>query len=295
MFQDTGSDVGGRYPQRKSGMRLITQRSQVQILPPLQVKSQVSNLEPFGLAVAREDSAGNLRVRGPFSLRGGRASGVRDRTVTANAATGRGWMWVDSGVPSGPSEAVWSRMSLPAFDGAKKMAAPAAATGSRSPVSAVVPRFRPQRTPRARTYPALTGTAVRTTDGPMLVLVWVNVRPGGLTQGAMAARRVASRPAFKRVWPSSVGYVNAERTLTPCCHHSGAKWACHSQTIPWRSSLESRCRARIRSARAASRHRTRSRADSSTWVGTRTATISSRRSNRARCRASRASVLTLSP
>jgi len=39
-------------------------------------------------------------------------------------------MWVDSGVPSGPSEAVWSRMSLPAFDGAKKMAAPAAATGS---------------------------------------------------------------------------------------------------------------------------------------------------------------------
>ena len=74
-----------------------------------------------------------------------------------------------------------------------------------SSVSAVVPRFRPQRTPRARTYPALTGTAVRTTDGPMLVLVWVNVRPGGLTQGAMAARRVASRPAFKRVWPSSVG------------------------------------------------------------------------------------------
>ena len=34
-------------------MRLITQRSQVQILPPLQVK---------------------LQVRGPFSLRGGRAS-----------------------------------------------------------------------------------------------------------------------------------------------------------------------------------------------------------------------------
>src|SRR5450756_2485719 len=27
---------------------------------------QVSNLEPFGLAVARDDSAGNLRVRGPF-------------------------------------------------------------------------------------------------------------------------------------------------------------------------------------------------------------------------------------
>src|SRR5665648_691764 len=57
MFQDTGSDVGGRYPQRKSGMRLITQRSQVQILPPLQVKVQ---------------------VRGPFSLRGGRASDVLD-------------------------------------------------------------------------------------------------------------------------------------------------------------------------------------------------------------------------
>src|SRR5665647_2065891 len=76
MFQDTGSDVGGRYPLASSGMRLITQRSQVQILPPLQVKSQVSNLEPFGLAVAREDSAGNLRVRGPFSPRGGRASDV---------------------------------------------------------------------------------------------------------------------------------------------------------------------------------------------------------------------------
>ena len=63
----------------------------------------------------------------------------------------------------------------------------------------------------------MAGTTLRMTDGPMLVLVWVNVRPGGLTQGAMAARRVASRPAFKRVWPSSVGYVNAERTLTPCC------------------------------------------------------------------------------
>jgi len=61
-------------------MRLITQRSQVQILPPLQVRQQ---------------------ARGPFSLRGGRASCVRDRTVTANAATGCGWMWVDSGVLGG--------------------------------------------------------------------------------------------------------------------------------------------------------------------------------------------------
>src|SRR5665648_434692 len=87
--------------QKRNGTLLITQRSQVQILPPLQVKSQVSNLEPFGLAVAREDSAGNLRVRGPFSPRGGRASGVRDRTVTADAATGCGWMWVDSGVLGG--------------------------------------------------------------------------------------------------------------------------------------------------------------------------------------------------
>src|SRR5665648_901164 len=109
---------------------LITQRSQVQILPPLQVKVQVSNLEPFGLAVAREDSAGNLRVRGPVSPRGGRASGVGDRAVTADAATGCGWMWVHSGVLGGPSEAVWSRMSLPAFGAAKKTAAPAAATGS---------------------------------------------------------------------------------------------------------------------------------------------------------------------
>src|SRR5665648_148646 len=143
MFQDTGSDVGGRYPHRRSGMRLITQRSQVQILPPLQVKSQVSNLEPFGLAVAREDSLRNLRVRGPFDLRIEGASGVRDRTVTADAATGCGWMWVHSGVLGGRSEAVWSRMSLPAFDAAKKMAAPAAATGSMSSVSAVVSTCRP--------------------------------------------------------------------------------------------------------------------------------------------------------
>ena len=78
--------------------RLITQRSQVQILPPLQVKSQVSNLEPFGLAVAREDSAGNLRVRGPFSLRGGRASGVDVRRMYAPSAAGQGRTGPDSGV-----------------------------------------------------------------------------------------------------------------------------------------------------------------------------------------------------
>src|SRR5674476_795699 len=36
-------------------------------------------------------------------------------------------MWVDSGVPSGPSEAVWSRMSLPAFDGAAIFFAPSKA------------------------------------------------------------------------------------------------------------------------------------------------------------------------
>src|SRR5665648_365699 len=42
-----------------------------------------------------------------------------------------------------PPEAVWSRMSLPAFDAAKKMAAPAAATGSMSSVSAVVSTCRP--------------------------------------------------------------------------------------------------------------------------------------------------------
>src|SRR5665647_1809077 len=62
------------------GILLITQRSQVQILPPLQVKVQ---------------------VRGPFDLRIEGASGVRDRTVTADAATGCGWIWVDSGVLGG--------------------------------------------------------------------------------------------------------------------------------------------------------------------------------------------------
>src|SRR5665647_3584581 len=34
------------------------------------VSLQGSDLEPFGLAVAREDSAGNLRVRGPFRCGG---------------------------------------------------------------------------------------------------------------------------------------------------------------------------------------------------------------------------------
>ena len=83
----------------RNGALLITQRSQVQILPPLQVKVQ---------------------VRGPFSPPGGRASGVRDRAVTADAATGCGWLWVDSGAPSCPSEAVWCRMSLPACDAARE-------------------------------------------------------------------------------------------------------------------------------------------------------------------------------
>jgi len=45
-----------------------TTSAQVTTLPPARTSesgtSQVSNLEPFGLAVAREDSAGNLRVRG---------------------------------------------------------------------------------------------------------------------------------------------------------------------------------------------------------------------------------------
>src|SRR5450756_2180762 len=76
---NAGIDASHRV-RRCNGAPLITQRSQVQILPPLQVKSQ---------------------VRGPFSPRGGRASCVRDRTVTANPATGCGWMWVDSGVLGG--------------------------------------------------------------------------------------------------------------------------------------------------------------------------------------------------
>jgi len=56
---------------------LITQRSQVQILPPLQVK---------------------LQVRGPFSLRGGRASGVDVRRMYAPSAAGQGRTGPDSGV-----------------------------------------------------------------------------------------------------------------------------------------------------------------------------------------------------
>jgi len=57
-------------------MRLITQRSQVQILPPLQVKVQ---------------------VRGPFSLRGGRASGVDVRRMYAVVVAGRRRMGADRG------------------------------------------------------------------------------------------------------------------------------------------------------------------------------------------------------
>src|SRR5450756_687102 len=67
-------------------------------------------------------------------------------------------------------------------------------------------------------------------------------------------------------------------------------------TVPCRSSsLDVRCRARIRSPRTSSRARTRSRAASCATVGTTTGVISSRRSNRARCWASLASVLTRSP
>src|SRR5665648_134711 len=60
----------------RNGALLITQRSQVQILPPLQVKSQ---------------------VRGPFSLRGGRASGVAVNGWSTWLAAGRGRTVPDSG------------------------------------------------------------------------------------------------------------------------------------------------------------------------------------------------------
>src|SRR5665647_2633733 len=111
MFQDTGSDVGGRYPQRKSGMRLITQRSQVQILPPLQVKSQVSNLEPFGLAVAREDSLRNLRVRGPFDLRIGGAFCIAVCSWYPRPSTGRTWIPTAYRDAEGPSDPKIERAS----------------------------------------------------------------------------------------------------------------------------------------------------------------------------------------
>jgi len=56
--------------------RLVTQRSQVQVLSPLPVKSQ---------------------VRGPFALRSGRASFVRDRVVTADLASRRWRKSADTG------------------------------------------------------------------------------------------------------------------------------------------------------------------------------------------------------
>lgn len=61
------------------------------------------------------------------------------------------------------------------------------------------------------------------------------------------------------------------------------------------SNFDRRCRERIRSVRPASRTRNRSRAASSDSVGTRTETTSSRRGSRAKCGASRTSVLTRSP
>src|SRR5674476_1139263 len=76
MFQDTGPDLGGRYPHRRSGMRLITQRSQVQILPPLQVKVQVS---------------------GPLDREIERAADVDVRRMYAAAAAGHRQMWADPG------------------------------------------------------------------------------------------------------------------------------------------------------------------------------------------------------
>ena len=56
-------------------MRLITQRSQVQILSPLQVRQQ---------------------VRGPFSLRGGRASGVVVNGWSACQAGTETWHAIDA-------------------------------------------------------------------------------------------------------------------------------------------------------------------------------------------------------
>jgi len=55
---------------------LITQRSQVQILSPLPVRQQ---------------------VRGPFALRSGRVSFVRDRVVTADLASGSWRKSADTG------------------------------------------------------------------------------------------------------------------------------------------------------------------------------------------------------
>src|SRR5450756_415883 len=76
MSHNTGSDVGGRYPHRRRGMRLITQRSQVQILSPLPTLVQ---------------------VRDPFALRSGRASGVVVNGWSTFLAPGRGRMLVGTG------------------------------------------------------------------------------------------------------------------------------------------------------------------------------------------------------
>ena len=57
-------------------MRLITQRSQVQILPPLQVK---------------------LQVRGPFSPRGVRASDVDVNEMSTRAAGGQARIGANGG------------------------------------------------------------------------------------------------------------------------------------------------------------------------------------------------------
>ena len=109
-------------------------------------------------------------------------------------------------------------------------------------------------------------------------------RPVASTTASYASSNAAWVPTRSNRW----------RTSHPSCatvHAFPPEY-----TIPCRSSsLDNRCRARIRSARAASRARTRSRAASCDSLGTPTETTSSRRSSRARCNASRASVFTRAP
>ncbi len=120
----------------------------------------------------------------------------------------------------------------------------------------------------------------------------------GVRQAGHGGPSPSTPPRSRRRTPSgSSDRSAADRLLTqPHVVHTGPGLpAVVDDARGAAAACDSRCRARIRSPRQSSRARTRSRAASCSTVGIDTAVISSSRSSRARCIASRASVLTRSP
>src|SRR5665647_1467513 len=115
-----------------------------------------------------------------------------------------------------PPEAVWSRISLPAFDAAKKMAAPAAATGSMSSVSAVVSTCRPSGS---------RGENVRDDggdDGADDGRADAGARVGERPPGRPHARSHGGPSVIRTVVPAVVGYVLAPGSAGSARGHHGA-------------------------------------------------------------------------